>query len=706
MKRVFVLFAIALFMQNPASAQTVYDDNYVENPNYLQGNKYLQNSQYSSAITEFKKAIRTNPNDTSALIGLSNAYNLRAVYYNNTAKNIDNAISDIKSALFFMKYYAGETVSSAEQSITAMEKNLSALESAKGTITDDKRLDSAKASRIKGEFASSAYDYYRLLNNEKYKKEANIALGDIYNIFNRPEKAVNFYKTVIAEDKNDTDTHLKLARIYEQLENYGSALNEYNYALNNSSEREDILMSLEKIWQKKTDENSKDAEAHANLGVVLQKEKRYDEALAEYKKAESLNPGSINTKINIGSLYQEQQKYDSALSIYNAILETEPNNTDVLLYKGECLKYLNRNDEAQEVYKNILNINPENTAAKAELFEIIKTTMPADKIFDYMYQNLQETPPTADKYYEFAYELHKADKLDDAIAYYKKTIELDKTKTDAYINLSQIYRQAKNYTEAYNIIKQAKELAPGNQLVKKQFDVIVQENTANSINAASNFYESGDYQKAIELYQKIIPPTAGSLIGIAASYQSLNDKNQAISYYKKAMELDNKNADLPYYIAALYVDNNDIENAKTYLAMALSKNPDSTQAKELSKYINAKQTEDILPQAVELFEKQKYNESILLLDKVLKLDASNANAYYYRALAYDALNNYQKAVSDYKSVLKYAPDMITAYYLLGVDYDNLNSPVSAKQNYQKYVELSKQDDEYKKYAQARINEIK
>ena len=80
MKKVLWLFICVLLIQNPFFAQTVYDDNYQENPNYLQGLKYLESSQYSSAINEFKKAIRVNPLDTSSLIGLSNSYNMRAEY--------------------------------------------------------------------------------------------------------------------------------------------------------------------------------------------------------------------------------------------------------------------------------------------------------------------------------------------------------------------------------------------------------------------------------------------------------------------------------------------------------------------------------------------------------------------------------------------------------------------------------------------------
>lgn len=702
MKKILCLLVCVLLIQSSAFSQTVYDDNYQENPNYIQGLKYLENSQYSSAINEFKKAIRVNPLDGSSIIGLSNAYNMRAQYYNNTVKATDNAISDLKSALFFTKYFSNNSFASA-QVIAGTEKNLSILE--KKSITEKERLNIAKSERTKGEFAAAAYDYYQLINSPEYKVEANSALGDIYKIFNRPEKALGFYKNALSVEPKNTELHLKLARTFEQLNNFSESLKEYSYALDSSSESDDILISLERIWQKKVDESPKDAEAHANLGVVYQKQKRYTEALAEYQKAESLNPSNINTKINIGTLYQEQKKYDYALNTYNSILQMQPHNANVMVYKAECLKELRRTDDAIAQYKAALNIDPKNATAKAELFELLKDTMPADEVLDFLYKNVQNSPMNADSYYEFAYELHKANKIDDAIVYYIQTIKLDKNKIDAYINLSQAYRQKKNYIDAYDVIQKAMAIEPNNELVKKQFDIVAKEYAANNYTIASNAFQSGDYQKAIVEYMKITPATVDSLIGIAASYQSLKNNAQAIEYYKKAMNIDNKNSDIPYYIASIYANQNDFEKASEYIQASLNKNPLNTKAKELSDYISAKQTEGLLSQAIQMYDSQKYNEAISLFDKVLKLTPSNATVYYYRAMSFDALNNYQKAIADYKSTLKYAPDMIIAYYSLGVDYDSLNNYQAAKENYQKYVELSSEDNDYRQYAQSRIKEI-
>ncbi len=694
-------------MQGIAYSQTVYDDNYQENPNYLQGLKYLESSQYSSAISEFKKAIRTNPKDTSALIGLSNAYNLRAEYYNNTAKQTENAISDIKSALFFVKYFPATSINSvSSQTVAAMERNLNALETAiKKSNAPADRINTAKNSRTKGEFASAAYDYYQLLNDNTYKSQANCGLGDIYKIFNRPDKSLVFYRNALAADTKNTDIHLKLARTYEDVNDFNSALKEYGYALNTSSEREDILNSLERIWQKKIDESPKDAEAHANLGVVYQKEKRFNEAMAEYQKAEQLNPSNVNTKINIGTLYQEQKKYDAAINTYNAILQMQPQNINVMTYKAECLKALRRNEDAVNLYKEILGLNPNNASVKAALFELMKDTMPEKDILDFLYKNVQNSPMNADAYYEFAYELHKAGKIDDAIVYYNQTIKLDKTKTDAYINLSQAYRQKKDYNNAYTVIQKAMEANPDNELVKKQFEAVSKDYTANNYNLASNAYESGDYKQAITEYMKINPATAESLLAIAVCYQALNDNPHAVEYYKKAMELDTKNADIPYYISTIYANEDDLTNADTYIKMALAKNSNHSKAKEMAEYIAQRQSEGLLNDAVKLYEEQKYKEAIAEFDKVLKVSTTNANVYYYRALSYDAINEPKKAIEDYKAVLKYSPETTIAYYSMAVDYDAIENYQAAKENYKKYVEKTEEENDFKAYAKTRIDEI-
>ena len=54
---------------------------------YDAAQNYLMQNQYSSAIVEFRKALRINYLDNSARIGLINSYLARATYYANQEKN-------------------------------------------------------------------------------------------------------------------------------------------------------------------------------------------------------------------------------------------------------------------------------------------------------------------------------------------------------------------------------------------------------------------------------------------------------------------------------------------------------------------------------------------------------------------------------------------------------------------------------------------
>ena len=72
---------------------------------YDSAQNYFAQGQYSSAIVEFRRALRINYLDNSARIGLINSYLARASYYANQEKKYDNAANDFRSAIFYLKMY-------------------------------------------------------------------------------------------------------------------------------------------------------------------------------------------------------------------------------------------------------------------------------------------------------------------------------------------------------------------------------------------------------------------------------------------------------------------------------------------------------------------------------------------------------------------------------------------------------------------------
>lgn len=708
MKKAILCSLVISFLFSGVAFAEYSDEEYVPSAHYAGGMQYLQNYQYTSAISEFKAALRENPTDSSAKIGLINSYISRAAYYNNKSSDYQKAANDLRSALFYMKYY--DNLAGDYNTTQAMESNQKNLDMILSEIHADRSSKgiylTAKTLRNQRELAASAYEFFQLINDSNYKKDAYANIGDIMNIFNLHQKAVFYLERAVSLDSKNVNLHLSLARAYDAIGNSEGAIKEYNYALTNSSEKEDILASLEANWLGKVQANPSDAEAHANLGAVYQKEGNYTAALAEYQKAQAINPTNETTRMNMGTLYQIQKNYAAAIPAYDSILALYPNNVQALIYKAQCLKELGQNEEAVKAYKLAISFDPDNSDARTQLFDLLKKTMPVEQVLAYLYQNVQNQPMNASNYYDFAYELHKAGKLDDAIVYYKETLKLDPKNIDSYINLSQVYRQKGDLTQAWQIIQSAKAIFPENVEIKKQYNSIIAEQSSNVYTEATKLFEQSKYQDAIIVYTKIQPPTTESLLGIAASYQALENFKQAAEYYKKALAKDPSNPDIIYYLGAAYVNLDDYVNGKIYLEKAITLDKTNAKAKDLLKFIADQENAKLLDKAVSFYDTKKYAESLKTLNNIIMRDSRNGNAYYYRGMVYDAEGKYNLAVVDYQNALRYNKELTLAYYSLAIDYDSLGKFKEAVANYKKYLATKPDENDYTKYARKRALELK
>ena len=103
MKRKFVGILSILALSSLLSIVNVEASPSAFYQHFESAQEFLNQGQYSSAIAEFRKALRINYLDNSARIGLINSYLARATYYANQEKNFEKAANDFRSALFYLK---------------------------------------------------------------------------------------------------------------------------------------------------------------------------------------------------------------------------------------------------------------------------------------------------------------------------------------------------------------------------------------------------------------------------------------------------------------------------------------------------------------------------------------------------------------------------------------------------------------------------
>ena len=95
----FIALSTGLSLQVMAAPSSQFAQHYDAAQNFL------SQGQNSSAIVEFRKALRINYMDNSARIGLINSYLSRAAYYANQEKNYEKSANDFRSALFYLKMF-------------------------------------------------------------------------------------------------------------------------------------------------------------------------------------------------------------------------------------------------------------------------------------------------------------------------------------------------------------------------------------------------------------------------------------------------------------------------------------------------------------------------------------------------------------------------------------------------------------------------
>ena len=669
------------------------------------GQQYLSNYQYSGAITEFKSALRINYLDNSARIGLINSYLARGTYYANTEKNYEKAADDYRSALFYLVYYPNANqVKNSSQAIIQVTSNLNKCISTSNFDTSPKnRYSKAKQLRAEGDFAAAGYEFNQTLSDTSYIKDSFQQVGDIMKLLGNDEKAAEYYKKAVSVSPNDVQLRLTYAKMLDKIGQEDEAVKEYNYVLSKTTDNKDLLYSLERIYKRKLEDSPNDAAITANLGAIMQKEGNFDEALRYYSKAEYLDPSNFNTRINVGTLYKEKGDYKTAITAFDSVLIVNPDNVEANIYKAQTLAKMGDAKAASDIYKKVLEKDPNNDFAREQVVAMVKESMTPAQFVDYVKKNSISNPSAV--LYDYALELHKNNNLTDSIMLYKEVISMDSSNEEAYVNLAIAYSQGKNFNEALAIIDTATAKFPANtQLadVKKSIDNQI---TDQKLELASDFFNKKDYQSAINEYLKIKPVTSDIMLGVASAYQNMGDNDKAIEYYKEALNLAPTNSDIAYYIAALYADKEDFDSAKTYAQKSLSLNKTNKDAKDLLANLEQQLNSKNLEKAIALFDEEKYDESLSLINQILSVNAKDAYALYYRGMIYDTQKKYSDAINDYKKAISLNPDIAIVNYLIGVDYDMLEKYKDAISYYKAFTATYSEDDDFFKYANTRISEL-
>lgn len=223
---------------------------------------------------------------------------------------------------------------------------------------------------------------------------------------------------------------------------------------------------------------------------------------------------------------------------------------------------------------------------------------------------------------------------------------------------------------------------------------------------ANELLAQNQYQQVIDLLGKINPPTLRSLTSIASCYNALGNTDAAIDYYNRADKISPNNSQILFSLAYLYFSKNEVEKAKSYLNQSLQIDPNNQNALQLKNFISQQDSNGDMNKAISYMNAGNYTDSKKILDKLAEKDSSNFQVYYYLGHICYATQKYADAVQDFLKAIKLNSEYALSYYSLGLAFDKLKKFNDSLASYEKFVQMSTDDNKYTQYAKTRINTIK
>ncbi|MCW4572637.1 TPR repeat-containing protein [Venenivibrio stagnispumantis] len=485
-----------------------------------------------------------------------------------------------------------------------------------------------------GNLKQAASDFQKVLEKDPNNPLALSNIGFIYYKMGEYDKAEEYFDKLLKVDAEDKDiralTYYALASISKKKKDFAKYEDYLNKTLETDPEFKDAFEELFTYY--------KENKNYQAIVKLLENRKNLSEdkllVLAEsYIHLDEKNPNERyrQNAINLLTELKKSKNKHITKEAEKLLASLEKNKSEVKGTKDNK-KVALENPEKKIAAKKISNIqgNAENiTLATSENIEVLEKKQPKDvKIYN-----------------ELGILYLKEGKIDKAKENLLKAIKLDPDYAESYNNLGVLYFNLKDYENAIKFFNEAIKRDP--DLEKAYY------NLANTYFELGKIYKNREYfTKAIQNYQKAIklnPNNKYAYYNLANSYFYIEDYENAINNYKKALpvedkDLENKikqNISVAYYnLAVITTDDN---QAISFLKEALSYNPS---LKEANLLLGKK-----------LYEVGKIDEAITYLEKVLTFEPNNAESIYLLGLAYAYKGNADKALSYYKTLKTISPEL-------------------------------------------------
>ncbi|MEG4166775.1 tetratricopeptide repeat protein [Microcoleus sp. S13_C3] len=318
---------------------------------------------------------------------------------------------------------------------------------------------------------------YKLLNNQPHNFESYLNLGNALVKQNQGSAAIINYRHAIELNPHSYDGWYRLGLVLANQEIFEEAISCYRRALELNSDSIEVHSDLWTIinqrqnWAEATtwyrlilEKQPDSAVTYYYLGTALSCQELWEEATISCRRGIELNPGYFYLHLLLGTALTQLEKWEEVVAAYRYAINFNPTFDGTYSYLGDALLKCSKWEEAIAAYRRALELAPEAHGIHQKLTEAIRQRTQSDLAetiawyrriielnpdqLEAYYSLLKIQPDNFEVYFELANVLVQQNKLEEAVANYRRAIELNPRSWNCYINLGETLMQQGNLDEA------------------------------------------------------------------------------------------------------------------------------------------------------------------------------------------------------------------------------------------------------------------
>lgn len=475
----------------------------------------------------------------------------------------------------------------------------------------------------KGYYKQAIEIYYKLLSKENDNVEILSELADLYYLLNNNERAKHYVSKVLEIDPKHVGCMNVMRQIYLSEKNYEKA--------------ESIAKEIYEITQSETD--------LPELLDILEMKGKY-ESITEY--ADNISGSECLYKL--AKAYYELKDYEKATELLKKIeADVDLDKCDmeqILILLAKIYHEQNDTEKTKEVFKK-LEMNSVETAEGLNFVGLDKLdVLKIDEAIEYFGKAIELDDKTAKYHYNMGQAYFLKGWFDEAEKCFNTAICLDPMEERYHYSLAYLFYKSGDFNSAEA------------HLNPEYFDSKVLLQVIKS--------EKGDLatpKAELEKLLKEYPDNETILYSLAKIYYNLDLYKQAKTMIEDTLKVNPKPFEYQTFYVRLLLKLDMMDDAEVKIKEMLDKYPNFYYAKvlEAELYLAKKEYDDLFETAQELieldinhyegyyynalalFEKEDVNFAIESLKKAISLDVMNADLYVKMSEFYQAIGRYEDA---------------------------------------------------------------